>query len=123
MRRTRLTSKTHFSLELHRKNRVRFYFCHVSARQWAQLYAFSPATSSTRNNPASHVARRPGLLLPHTFSTGQPGVRSSKQIPKRQDRNSQILALHTCTRLDLNIVARQKSSAFLFALPNAQYSG
>lgn len=63
MRRTRLTSKTHFSLELHRKNRVRFYFCHVSARQWAQLYAFSPATSPTRNDPASHVARRPGCLV------------------------------------------------------------
>ena len=60
MRRTRSTSKTHFSLELQGKNRVRFYFRHVSARQWAQLYAFSPATSSTRNETASHVARRPG---------------------------------------------------------------
>lgn len=52
MRRTRSTSKTHFSLELQGKNRVRFHFCHVSVRQWAQLYAFSPATPSTRNETA-----------------------------------------------------------------------
>ena len=84
---------------------------------------FQPGHVVDAERPSPHVALRPGLPLPHTFSTGQPGVRSSKQIPKRQDRNSQILALHTCTRLDLNIVARQKSSAFLFALPNAQYSG
>ena len=84
---------------------------------------FQPGHVVDAERPSPHAARRPGLPLPHTFSTGQPGVRSSKQIPKRQDRNSQILALHTCTRLDLNIVARQKSSAFLFALPNAQYSG
>ena len=64
MRRTRSTSKTHFSLELHRKNRVRLYFRPVSARRRAQLYAFSPATSSTRNEAASHVARRPGRLVP-----------------------------------------------------------
>mgnify|MGYP007100810381 CR=1 FL=1 len=52
MRRTRSTSKTHFSLELQGNNRVRFYFCHVSARQWAQLYAPSPASSSTWNEAA-----------------------------------------------------------------------
>ncbi len=69
MRRTRSTSKTHFSLELHRKNRVRLYFYPVSARQCTQLYAFSLATSSTRNDTVYHVARRPSWLALRSSST------------------------------------------------------
>ena len=82
MRRTRSTSKTHFSLELHRKNRVRFYFCHVSARQWTQLYAFSPATPSTRNETPPHVARRPGWLVFRAFSGGSRTFRTTSLLLK-----------------------------------------
>ena len=64
------------------KNRVRLYFCPISARQCAQLYAFSPATSSTRNDPASHVARGPGWLVFRAFSGGSRTFRTTSLLLK-----------------------------------------
>ena len=70
-----------------RKNRVRFYFCHVSARILAQLYAFSPGTSSTQNDPPSHVARRPGWLVFRAFSGGSQAFTTARPALSQQKKN------------------------------------